>query len=216
MKLIYLIILALIVGACSSRIGEIYLAPYSKLNLKPDSTFYYEYQLGWHYFYSEGKWQRLKDNIVLKGKYQDLNSIPVEVEEYYYKNQENTIFEILLRNTILKNDSKTYQYAVKKGNGDSFYSSTNVININKSFREDSFQITISKSDSNQIPFNIRHIISTEKYIVQNKNSNYYKVIIPVDENVFNYDNLQCDTLKIKWNKLRCTNIKKTFYYLKKK
>jgi len=216
MKLLFTLLLTLLIGSCSTRIGELYLAPYCTLTLKPDSSFYYDYQLGWHYFYSEGKWQRVSNKIVLKGKYKDLNNIHLEVIEYYIKNQENTIFEILLNNTLLNSDYKNFQYAVKMGNDHIIKSSTNVININKSFSEDYFQITISKSDSNQIPFDIRHLISTELYKVKNKSSNYFKINIPVVETVFSYDNLQCDTLKIKRNKLQCTGQKKMIYYLVKK
>lgn len=201
--------------SCSIGVREYYIAPYSKLTLKPDSTFYYDYQLGWHYFYSEGKWQRDGDKIVLKGKYTDLNSIPIEVEEYYLKNQENIIFEISLNNTLLNNAYKTFQCAVKNNNGDILYSDTNIINTNKYFKDDTFQIIISKSDSNQIPFDIRHHISTEKYKVQNKNTNFFKINVPVTETVFSYDNMLCDTLKVKWNRLSCTGQKNIVYYLEK-
>lgn len=211
------IILSIILtcSACSIKISNTYIAEHSKLTLNSDSSYYYEYHLGWHYFYSEGKWQLLKSTVVLNGMYPDLDNLPVEVAESSNANQGNITIEVKSRSGNFHNVNHTLKYIVKSQEGNTYEDTSHILSLPKSFSKDFLKIYILRSDTNLIPLDVRHQISSSSFKIHDNNNNIVTIVFPVDEKAFNYDNLKCDTLKVKRNKLQCLNRKQEVFTLKR-
>ncbi len=168
-----------------------------KIQLNPDSTFFYQVNGGFHLRYAEGSWKKINKNILLlKSRYLSLNNIPIEVIENQFNNRDTTI--VVLECNIPDSDN--------------FYSYGLVLDDSIIYSKDKIFKLFSKSDSTKIRFRVyfdcnnclktplRDSIETQGYCINGK-ANYYKAILEVDSKYFYFEVINNDTLSIKGNKL---------------
>lgn len=209
-----LIAIMFLLSGYSVKIGNRYEGKNCELILKSDSSFYYEYHLGWKFFHSEGIWESFNNMVILHESFPNLKDLPFEIVESYKENQKGIVIEIFSKSGRFVDINNTLRFTIRSENGYSRSDSTNILYLPKIFPKGMFKIYLARNDSNLIPFDAVHEISSKSFKIDDK-INFIKIVFPFDEKIFNYNHLNCDTLIIKRNRLKCMKNNNEYIFMEK-
>jgi hypothetical protein len=199
MKFCVIIILSVVLFSCSEHsIEGMYQRKFETLDLKPNSTYSYVYRLEWVKARSEGNWKSINENTIVINSQYDVNNLPLKVTERTEAISES-IFKLIpdgLDSFLRKN----IQYELILDEQSLGRQTQEEIKVQRTTNPTSFKVIIY-IDTNVLPFPPRDNVSTETYKIQTSQSNAFEVHIPLNADMFYYENISNDTLKIKGNKL---------------
>jgi len=174
------------------------------VTLYNDSTFDYNYQFEWYVKETSfGTWKinERKNSIILQSYIQDLNNVPIIINESTNNKSDSSLF--VLNNPLFKTTQWTLRvngldYLMK---GDSMF-------LDKSIVVNNFYIIGYEDFSNTLPRSLQDTIQSEKYNVKDTSNNVYHISFPafVDYNIFHYKPLQ-DSLQLHKHTLLFEGIK---------
>lgn len=179
------------------------------VELNKDSTFTYDFLVGYHGNVSTGLWKADKDNkrIILNSFIQDIRNIPVVVTEM--KKNNNSSYPLFVFDNPLKlNTSIKWTLNV---NDIDYPLNTDSLVLDKGILVKSFYLTgyLAISDSTIIiPIPLQDTIQSKKYNVKDSNNNVYHIAFQtfVNYDIFHYKPLQ-DSLKLNRRTLFFNGIK---------
>jgi len=188
MKAYYIVFLAFLLSSC---ISEKIIGTYSnrslpvKFIIKSDSTYEFKYHQGFQYQYSSGTWRVInKRKIVfqsyLKNKFVELN-VDEKSEEGVRENQR----QLNIESNIANDEKKYYKYLIftddKLVKAVACDSANNVI-LHADFNNILFKITADQ----RMPSRLLDTLTTENYIIKNKNTNKLNIKLKYQDSLFNY------------------------------
>jgi len=188
------------VFSCSKKSVEgLYQRKFETIDLKSNFTFSYVYRIEWVKKKSEGRWKNVgKNEVVISSQY-DVDSLPVKVIERDGNIEGESIFKMIPEG-IDSSLRKGLQYELFL-NGQSYgRQKQGEIKVRKPSDLASVKIRIYV-DKNILPFPPRDSVSTETYRVQSTQSNSFEVHLTLNADMFYYENISNDTLKVKGKKL---------------
>lgn len=180
-------IICLLLTSCKTYTGT-YITKdgFESLVVKPDSTFTYEYKIGWNYQYSQGNWSINGLNNFIK-----LNSNKKEkwlgssITEKINPDQKKG--ELLFDIQCVVDTSNAYQFSINLLIDSVSVHKSNcgelITTNNNDFKW--FQIALS-TYPNINPVRSMDTLFTKKYYLKNRQTNYLEVNIKIDKDLFNY------------------------------
>lgn len=169
------------------------------VELKSDSTFTYNYSIGFHRKVSTGFWKVEKNNkqIIINSFIQDLHNIPIIVTEA--KSSYNS-FPLIVFNNPLKLDTSVKW--ILNINDVDYPLNTDSLVLEKENIIKKIHLTgyITPIDSMHIiPIPLQYVIQSKQYNTIGSNSNVYRITFPsfVNYDIFYYKSL-CNHLT--WNR----------------
>jgi len=176
-----------------------YQRKFETLDLKSNSTYSYVYRIEWVKGRSEGNWKSINENTIVISSQYDVNSLPLKVIEKTEGTDGISIFKIIpdgLDSSLRKN----VQYELILDGQSLGRQAQEEIKVQRTSNPTSFKLKIY-IDTNILPFPPRDNVGTEAYKIQTSQSNTFEVHVPLNADMFYYENISNDTLKVTGDKL---------------
>jgi len=177
-----------------------------ELSLKSDSSFFVSYLCGFHLKYIRGYWKKNYNNeIILTSKYENLKDIPISVEEIKINDNDSITFNIISEipadssiKTELILDTTSYLY-------------NKLLRTSSKINFSDVRVRTYFNSEYSIREPLQNELISEIYKVKSTETNYFKINWDVKGEMFYYETIQNDTLKIKGKKLFWDDKKLIFY-----
>ncbi len=189
-----------------------------QLELKVDSTFMLTYHIGYHLKYTWGKWHKARNEYHLKGAFNDLTSIPIQVNETKIEDSDSITF-------VLSTNIKS-GYSLDKIqlllDSIPFCIMTETLKVHSQYDFSKIRLRTyidhSYVDSGYIvtPYYLNDEIFSEEYLIRSNESNYFELQWGIDGKIYGYDPIERITLKRRINKLFWVERNVTFSKSKRK
>ncbi|KAF0202753.1 MAG: hypothetical protein FD170_1602 [Bacteroidetes bacterium] len=173
------------------------------LSLRDDKTFFLEYFIGYHLRYTWGYWEKDGKEYHLKGSFNDLNSIPVQVKEVMLEENDSITF-VLRTNAMPGYSLDKIQLLLDSV---PFDISDKVLKVHSQYKFSEIRLRAycdySDIDSGYIitPYVLNDEVLSEEYRVNSNETNYFEIQWDIDGKIFNYEPIERLILKEKLNKL---------------
>lgn len=173
------------------------------LTLKDDSTFLLTYHVGYHLKYTWGKWHKAGNEYHLKGAFNDLNNIPVQVDEVKIEDRDSITF-VLSTNTKSGYSRNKIQLLLDSV---PFIMSEKMLKVHSQYKFSEIRLRAyydySDIDSGYIltPYLLNDEVFSQEYTVNSSKTNYFKIKWDIDHSIYRYDHIEQITLKKGINKL---------------
>lgn len=188
------------------------------LELKDDNTFLLRYRVGYLLRYTWGSWKRVGKEYHLKGAFNDLNSIPIQVNETKVENEDSITF-------VLSTNMKP-GYSLDKIqlllDSIPFILNERVLKIHSQHKFSEIRLRqyfdYSDIDSGYVvaPYLLHDEVYSQEYSVNSYESNYFEIQWGIDGKIYNYEPIERITLKKRFNKLIWVERNMTFLKSRRK
>ena len=173
------------------------------LTLRDNNTFLLTYRIGDHLRYTWGHLEKDGKEYHLKGSFNDLNSIPVQVKEVMLAENDSITF-VLRTNTMPGYSLDKIQLLLDSV---SFEISDKVLKVHRQYKFSEIRLRAycdySDIDSGYIitPYELNDEVLSQEYRVNSNETNYFEIQWDIDGKIFNYEPIERLILKKKLNKL---------------
>lgn len=188
------------------------------LALKDDNTFLLTYRIGYLLRYTWGSWERVGKEYHLKGAFNDLNSIPIQVNETKVENEDSITF-VLSNNATSVYSRNRIQLLL---DSIPFILNENVLKIHSHYKFSEIRLKqyfdYSDIDSGYVvaPYLLHDEVDSQVYSVNSYESNYFIIQWNIDGKIYNYEPIERITLKKRFNTLFWVEKNMTFFKSRRK
>lgn len=173
------------------------------LALKDDNTFLLTYRVGYLLRYTWGNCERVGKEYHLKGAFNDLNSIPIQVNESKIEDGDSITF-VLSTNATSVYSRNRIQLLL---DSIPFILNGKVLKIHRQYKFSEIRIKqyfdYSDIDSGYVvtPYLLHDEVYSQVYTVNSHETNYFNIHWNIDRKIYNYEPIERITLKKRFNKL---------------